>query len=63
MQKPIDVEYQPSSFEQRRITNIVRNIRRRAAYRLKRAALEYAKVHTAWTPRTIILSRASIHGT
>ena len=56
------VDYTPSCTEQRRITIIVRNIRRHAAWRLKKAALDYSKVHTSWTPSTIILAQASIHG-
>lgn len=52
----------PSSDEQRRLTIVVRNIQHLAAYRLKKAALEYAKVHAPWTPRTIILTQGSIHG-
>lgn len=54
--------YTPSCDEQRRITITVRNIQRRAAWLLKKAALDYSKVHTGWTPGTIILTEAPLHG-
>ena len=62
MPSPARVDLTPSGDEQRHITLIVRNIRRLAAWRLKKAAREYAAVHTGRRPATVLLSEAPIHG-
>lgn len=61
MQSAHHSDYTPSGDEQRQITLIVRNIKRLAAWRLKKAAIEYAKLHSGRVPRTVILSEAPLH--